>query len=221
MDMKTGTPSSALARIGKLTSKRLLSSPGVQKLPVRQLDLFVCPGFLGPMECAAMVGMVDVTSSPSTLFDRPVGNDFRTSDSGNLDRWNPAVMALDARIYRLMGMAERQGETLQGQRYKVGQQFKAHHDFFHTNQSYWEAMKKQGGQRSWTAMIYLNRPEAGGATHFPNAGISVQPRAGLLLMWNNMNADGSPNHDTIHAGLPVQAGTKYIVTKWFREGNWY
>jgi prolyl 4-hydroxylase len=52
------------------------------------------------------------------------------------------------------------------------------------------------------------------------AGIAVSPRKGMLLAWNNMGADGAPNMDSIHAGLPVTAGVKHIVTKWFRERPW-
>jgi prolyl 4-hydroxylase len=35
-----------------------------------------------------------------------------------------------------------------------------------------------------------------------------------------MAADGSPNHDTIHAALPVVKGVKYVVTRWYRERRW-
>ena len=69
-------------------------------------------------------------------------------------------------------------------------------------------------------MIYLNDVEEGGATWFPLAGLRVNPKRGLLLAWNNMNPDGSPNDKTLHEGVAVMKGTKYIVTKWFREGNW-
>lgn len=69
-------------------------------------------------------------------------------------------------------------------------------------------------------MIYLNQPEAGGETAFPQFGIAVPPLTGMLLTWNNMDADGRPNMATLHAGMPVKAGTKYIITKWFREARW-
>ena len=32
-----------------------------------------------------------------------------------------------------------------------------------------------------------------------------------------MALDGSPNPWTIHEGMPVESGSKYIVTKWYRE----
>ena len=46
------------------------------------------------------------------------------------------------------------------------------------------------------------------------------PRAGTVLMWNNMDATGAPNRDTLHAALPVTKGVKYIVTRWYRERRW-
>ena len=42
----------------------------------------------------------------------------------------------------------------------------------------------------------------------------------MLLIWNNMDLDGKPNRNTLHAGSPVIKGTKYIITKWFRLNKW-
>jgi len=76
---------------------------------------------------------------------------------------------------------------------------------------------ERGGQRSWTAMIYLNQPEDGGATRFKTIGKTVQPETGKLLTWNNLLPDGTPNPATLHQGMRVRTGTKYVLTKWFRE----
>ena len=35
-----------------------------------------------------------------------------------------------------------------------------------------------------------------------------------------MDAIGEPNHFSLHQGMPVTAGTKYIITKWYRERPW-
>ena len=48
----------------------------------------------------------------------------------------------------------------------------------------------------------------------------VQPRTAMLVLWNNMSEVGAPQLLTLHEGCPVSAGTKYIVTKWFREHFW-
>ena len=73
------------------------------------------------------------------------------------------------------------------------------------------------GQRTWTAMIYLNEPEDGGATRFKTIGKTIQPETGKLLTWNNLNPDGRPNGATLHQGMKVRRVTKYVLTKWFRE----
>ena len=79
---------------------------------------------------------------------------------------------------------------------------------------------KQGGQRSITAMCFLNDVEQGGETAFTAIGISVPPERGKLLIWNNHTPTGLPNEQTMHAGTPVIAGTKYIITKWYRTRKW-
>lgn len=219
-EYQPGPPSQALAVIGEAVAARLAATPAVQKLPVDHIDLYVYPDFLDAAECAALIALIDADSQPSALFYDGADGEFRTSHSCNLDRWDDTVLAIDAKICALLGIDARYGETLQGQRYAQGQQFKAHHDFFHIDQPYWPEMEAHGGQRSWTAMIYFNQPQKGGETRFPEQEISISPRPGLLLAWNNMGADGAPNPYSAHAGLPVTAGTKYIVSKWFRERPW-
>ena len=55
------------------------------------------------------------------------------------------------------------GEPLQGQRYDVDQEFKPHCDWFNPDGQDYEKYCSVAGQRTWTFMIYLNEPEAGGA----------------------------------------------------------
>ena len=72
------------------------------------------------------------------------------------------------------------------------------------------------GNRTWTFMVYLNDGMEGGATRFTAADISIQPRQGMALFWNNLREDGSPDPRVIHAGEPVTRGFKAIITQWFR-----
>lgn len=209
-----------LAEIGKSTSARLKRAPGVQVVSGIGIDVYLIQNFLTPRECGGLIAMIDANRKPSTILSSDPDPTFRTSESCDLDRWDPFVESIDARICKLLGMKPRQGETLQGQRYAVGQQFKAHHDFFHIDQPYWEDEKTRGGQRCWTAMIYLDQPAGGGETMFPDAGFQITPRTGMLLAWNNMDASGNPNHKSLHESLPVTAGIKNIVTKWYRERFW-
>ena len=207
------------ARIGAEVAERLIAA-GVPSVQNPNLTLWYVECFLDDADCDFLVAQIDRNRFRSTTLSDTPDEAFRTSESGNLDRWNERVRGIDLRICDLMGLDERHGETLQGQRYAPGQYFLNHHDFFHTDQSYWPEQEKMGGQRTWTAMIYLNQPEAGGDTAFLSAGLRVPPRRGMMLMWNNMNANGAPNIYSAHEGSAVTAGVKYIVTKWFREEPW-
>jgi prolyl 4-hydroxylase len=181
------------------------------------LNLFLLRDFLSPGECSKLIELIDADKRPARVIG-PLPQDYRTNESTPLG-WstNPLVERIDARIAELTGIAICFGEAMEGQRYAEGQQFKPHCDYFHTDQPYWPEQDALGGQRTWTVMMTLNQPEAGGGTMFPNAGIRMKPRPGNLLAWCNLRPDGECNIMSMHCGEPVEKGVKYIVTKWHRE----
>ncbi len=215
-----GGPSRLRRLAGLSVAARLDATAGVERMPAETIQFYTRPGFLPDAECDRLLAMIDARRRRSTVLSDGSGGEFRTSDSCDMDRLSPEVRPVDEGIAALLGIDPANGETMQGQRYAPGQHFRAHHDYFNEAESYWPKMKATGGQRTWTAMVYLNDVAEGGATWFPRAGIRVSPKRGLLLAWNNMNPDGSPNDDTQHEGMAVVRGTKYIVTKWFRESEW-
>jgi prolyl 4-hydroxylase len=208
------------AEIGAWVAKRLSHTTGAFKMPADGLDIFVVRDFLNGSECARLIELIDADREPSGILSDHPDPDYRTSESCNLSPYDPLVASVEAKISRLMGIQPAHGETVQGQRYAVGQQFKPHHDFFYTNQQYWLAEERSGGQRTWTTMIFLNQPEGGGETMFEKAGVRITPRAGNLLTWNNLDQFGEANMNSLHQGCPVTAGVKYIITKWYRERPW-
>jgi prolyl 4-hydroxylase len=164
--------------------------------------------------------MIDAGAQPSILFSGTQGPEYRTSHSCHMDRADPLVSTITERICALMGVEPRFTETLQGQRYTPGQEYKPHWDYFPLNDTYWPDMREMGGQRTWTAMLYCSDVEAGGETQFVSSTLSVTPAEGALLLWNNMGKDGAPNTDSAHYARPVEAGVKYVLTLWFRERPW-
>lgn len=206
----------ALAAVGEAARARLASDPAVYRIDDTRIELFAVGGFISDQECARLCTMIDAAARPSALHELDYASGFRTSYSGDLDPRDPFVAGISARIDALLGVAAEIGEPVQGQRYLPGQQFKPHNDWFYVTEAYWPQEEARGGQRSWTAMAYCSPVEAGGATAFTLLGIEIEPKAGVLLIWNNALPDGRPNEATLHAGLPVEAGAKYIITKWYR-----
>lgn len=210
-----------LAAIGESVRRRLANDPGVYRVPVEAAEIFAVADFLDPGECAHVIGMIDKVARPSDLHsDDPSYRNYRTSYSGDVDRNDAVIRAVERRLSDLMGIDLSWGETVQGQRYHPGQEFREHCDWFDVIQPYWQEEYRRGGQRSWTAMVYLNTVEDGGVTEFTRLGVTIPPQQGALLVWNNNLPDGTPNWDTMHAALPVVRGAKYVITKWFRGRRW-
>jgi len=209
-----------LARIGTLVTKRLDANPLVQQVDHAEAQLYLYQGFLSAADCNSMIAKIDADAVPSTLYKGTEQEGFRTSYSCHLNRWDAFISKVEARMSDVLGIDNTYAETMQGQRYQVGQEFKAHHDFFHPTQDYWAHEGRSGGQRSWTAMIFLNEPEEGGTTEFPHLGLGVRPQAGMMLIWNNVKPDGTLNYKTLHTGTPVVRGVKHVITKWYRQNNW-
>lgn len=199
---------------------KLAHQPGIQRFPRPALELFVKRAFLSPQECAGLVERIDATRRPSTLADDMGYESFRTSETCDLSDSDPFVAAINARLADFCGIAPVHGEPLQGQRYAVGQEFKAHTDYFEPAFADYDKYCGRSGNRTWTLMVYLNEPSAGGATRFTAVGKTIQPETGKLLAWNNRMPNGQLNPASIHHGMKVRAGTKYVITKWYRELVW-
>lgn len=192
----------------------------MQRVPSDKLELFQLRGFLSPEHCAELVRLVDANRRPSTIAD-PNGDEyFRTSETCDLSADEPAVLQLEALLEALGGVNPKHGEPVQGQRYAVGQEFKPHTDYFEPGGLDYDKFCSVAGQRTWTFMVYLNEPDAGGATRFKCIGKTFQPELGKLVCWNNRRLDGRPNPNTLHHGMKVRQGTKYVITKWYREKEW-
>ncbi|WP_457355059.1 2OG-Fe(II) oxygenase [Sphingomonas sp. UYP23] len=184
----------------------LASQPGVQRVPSPKLPLFVRRAFLDAETCTGLRAAVDATRRPSTVSDFNGDRAFRTSETGDLDPLDPLTIALDAQIAAFTGLDPTHGEPIQGQRYAVGQEFKPHTDYFDPLGIDFDRYCRIAGNRTWTVMLYLNEPDAGGATRFKAIDKIIQPEMGKLLAWNNRRPDGSPNPASLHHGMKVRAG---------------
>ena len=205
---------------GESSATILLAQSGLQRVPSPKLELFQLRQFLDPRLCAELMARIDDERRPSTLADANGDAYFRTSETCDLSPDLAAVEKLEVLLVGLNRIDPSHGEPAQGQRYAEGQEFKPHCDYFNPGGQDWERYTSVAGQRTWTFMIYLNEPDAGGATRFKCIDKTIKPETGKLLCWNNRRPDGSVNPNTLHHGMKVRRGTKYVITKWYREKVW-
>jgi prolyl 4-hydroxylase len=199
---------------------RLAANPAMQRVPTPKAEVFQQRRFVPDMLAAELIALIDKDRRPSTIADDNGDAYFRTSETCDLAASLPAVQRIEAMLAELSGIDPAYGEPLQGQRYSQGQEFKPHTDYFTPGGRDYEKFCALSGNRTWTFMAYLNDVAAGGATRFKLLDKTFQPEAGKLLCWNNRLADGAVNPATLHHGMKVRKGVKYVITKWYRERPW-
>lgn len=201
-----------------MTPRLTREKSGAVRFASDKLQLYTLERFLSPDECDVLVAIIDRHLRPSTVTIATADRAYRTSRTSDLSLVpSDVVTALDEKIARTLGIHPSYSEGIQAQRYDTGQQFKQHTDYFEPGTKEYLQYAGARGNRTWTFMVYLNDVEAGGATRFFSLDHQFEPIKGTAVVWNSLRADGSVNPDTLHAGMPVTAGHKIIITKWFRE----
>ncbi len=171
-------------------------------------------------ECAELITLARARLARSETVETRTGssavNEARTSDGMFFLPAEFAVCArLEARIAALLDWPLENGEGLQILRYGPGAEYRPHYDYFDPGEPGTPAILARGGQRVASLVCYLNTPEAGGATVFPDVGLDVAPVRGNAVFFSYDRPD--PATRTLHGGAPVSAGEKWVATKWMRE----
>jgi len=211
----TAPPSPSAIATPRLTRE---NNPKLTKVDTNLVQLYTLDDFLSPRECGDLVAIIDQHLRASTLTTQEKDTAFRTSRTCDLSMLqNPVVAAVDEKIAQTLGIRPAYAEGNQAQRYDIGQQFKAHTDYFEPNTHEYAVHGGSKGNRTWTFMVYLNEGMMGGGTKFFAIDKTFRPKLGQAVIWNNLYPDGTPNPDTLHSGEPVIMGHKIIITQWFRE----
>ena len=194
----------------------------VQVLMSMQLPRVVVFGsLLSDEECDALVERARPRLARSETVQTETGgsevNVARTSRGMFFEREeNPLCARIEKRIARLLGWPLENGEGLQVLHYLPGAEYKPHHDYFDPAKGGTQTILLRGGQRVGTVVIYLNSPDGGGGTTFPDVGLEVAPIKGNAVFFSYDRPHVSTK--TLHGGAPVLAGEKWVATKWLREG---
>ena len=178
--------------------------------------------FLSDAECDELIAIGRNRLKRSPVVNPDTGEEnlisARTSQGGMFQVGeHPLIAKIEARIAQAVGVPVEHGEGFQVLNYQPGGEYQPHFDFFNPGRSGEARQLEVGGQRVATMVIYLNSVQAGGATGFPKLGLEVAPVKGNSVFFVYKRPDGTLDEDTLHAGLPVERGEKWIATKWLRE----
>lgn len=170
------------------------------------------PGFMTEAECAYLKTAAEPTLQPSVVVDpvtrQMVPHPVRRSEGTQFGVFaeDLVVNALNRRMAAASGTRIDQGEPLQLLRYRPGGEYKPHLD----------ALPAEPNQRIMTMLVYLSDDFEGGETRFPHTGLTFRGRVGDALVFRNSGPDGRPDPLSLHAGLPVTRGAKYLASRWIR-----
>lgn len=128
-----------------------------------------------------------------------------------------ALCWLQERMLAHLGLPLVQAEPLVLLRYMPSEEYKPHRDYLPPSAPGNTRRPEDAGQRVHTVFSYLADVEDGGETEFPLLGVRIAPKRGRVVHFVNLLANGEPDPRTLHAGLPVRAGTKWLATLWTRE----
>lgn len=191
-------------------------------MAMRNPRVVVFGGLLSNEECDSIVDLARPRLARSETVDNATGGSevhaARTSEGMFFRRGEHDVISrLEQRIATLLNWPLENGEGLQILHYRPGAEYKPHYDYFDPAQPGTPTILKRGGQRVGTLVMYLNDPERGGGTTFPDVHLEVAPMKGNAVFFSYDRPH--PMTKTLHGGAPVLAGEKWVATKWLREGR--
>lgn len=174
------------------------------------------------LDCRHVIGLGQAMLRPS-LTVHPgnadvVRNELRTSWSADIPAFSedPWAIHLQRRLCRLLDLPFVNAEPLSLLRYQPSQEYRPHRDYL-TPSSLAAPEGQRTGQRTHTVFVYLTDVGNGGETDFPELSVRISPQLGRAVMFRNVDSDGRPDPRTLHAGMPVVDGEKWLGTLWLRE----
>lgn len=185
-------------------------------------SVVVFDDLLSSDECDELIRLSRLKLKRSAIVDPASGAEKvieeRSSSGTYFDVCEDAfIERLDRRVAALMHWPMENGEGFQILNYQVGAEYRAHFDYFPAHDPGSQLHLARGGQRVSTLVMYLNDVQEGGETTFPSVGISVTPKKGSALYFEFTNSLGQVDPLSLHAGMPVVRGEKWIATKWMRQ----
>lgn len=207
----------------RLDVSRLLEDPPRAEISSADPWMRTCPALIPPSFCDYLIGLSaphlqraavnDIARGERREHEMRTNSDF-TFAAGNCD---VLLRLIEHRIALAAELAHDQQEPSVVLRYRPGEAYEDHYDFIDPAIPAFRDDLQARGQRTATALIYLNEDYDAGETHFPLLLRRFRGARGTALVWRNVRPDGTPERRTLHAGLPPTRGEKWVLSKWIRS----
>ena len=218
------------AETGEADAERQLAlvtqAPIAQLLEPPEADLLsnisqigACRGFAPPGFSEWLIDHASqrlVAASVNAAGDGPALRTARDAAFGPKQR-DLVLAIMQERAARLIGIPVQFHEPPNVISYEPGQEFSLHTDFIDPRPAEFQAELQALGQRTATIVTYLNSDFEGAETIFPDAQVKFRGETGDAIVFSNVLADGSPDYNTRHAGLPPTSGRKWVFSQWIRS----
>ena len=184
--------------------------------------IVVIERFASPQECEWLIGRAagGGLQRAKVYRNSPTAQiaEVRTNREMSFTIFNADVVLslIRDRISAAVGAPASHFEIAKLLHYSPGEQFALHADFIEAKTPELAHELAVRGQRSATFLIYLNDGYEGGATQFPRLSWQYRGGRGDALLFSNVDANGAPDYDTIHAGMPPTSGEKWVLSQWVR-----
>lgn len=185
--------------------------------------VFTVENFIPPAICAWFIEYARGRQMPTTIRDPATGRDVM--DPGRSSTFSAAAaltpdLVIQFMKLRIAGATQThvaQQESTSFIRYAIGQEYRPHYDLIQLeDEANYAGELRQLGQRIATVLVYLNEGYEGGETHFPRLKWAFKGKPGDALIFWNISAEGHRERDSLHAGLPVTSGEKWLLSQWVR-----
>lgn len=187
-------------------------------------SIFTIDNLLTEIECEYLKFVASPFMRPSMTVDPITGtlvrDTIRTSYSSSID-WHaesPAVNLIMSKCCTAFNEESDQSEVLHVLHYSPGEEYKPHYDFIGGEDNHQNFDESK--QRIKTICLYLNDEMKGGETTFPKLDISVSPKKGSAIFFENVDTKTmKPYLDSLHSGKPILEGEKWLATLWVQNSN--
>lgn len=186
--------------------------------------VFTIPNFLPAPVCAWLIKAASRRLEPTKIRDPSGGmiaDPSRTNSAAAFATIEPdiVVQLVCLRIAAAIGVPVQHQEPTNVLHYARGQEYRLHFDFVAPQEAAqsFAAEFAALGQRIATVLVYLNDKYEGGETEFPRLGWRHKGKTGDAMVFWNVSESGERESQSLHAGLPVTRGEKWLLSTWVRE----